>query len=139
MARLDRISVETLEEALDDQEQSREVLRLVAAIIYKCGPSVPMIADWLDVRPATIYRWFDRLEAEPLPRAIRDRQRPGRPSKLTDEERSRLTEALQNSPSAVGYDHPEWTPALVRRFVQDCFDVSYTRRHAQRLLNEGDS
>lgn len=34
----------------------------MVAIIYKRGPSVPMIAEWLDKRERTIYNWLDRLE-----------------------------------------------------------------------------
>jgi hypothetical protein len=31
-----------------------------------------MIAEWLDTREQTIYRWFDRLEEEPIDQAVKD-------------------------------------------------------------------
>ena len=101
MARLENVSVEELEAALDAADGKRETKRLLVAIIYKRGPSAPMIAEWLDTREQTIYRWFDRLETEPIEQAVKDRQRPGRPPKLDDE-----------------------------------FDVEYSRRHVQRLLQD---
>lgn len=50
MARFEEIPVEDLEEALVETGGYREVQRLNAVIIYKRGPSVPMIAEWLDKR-----------------------------------------------------------------------------------------
>lgn len=138
MARLEDISTDELEEALVDIEGYREVQRLLAAIIYKRGPSVPMLASWFDVREATIYRWFDRLETEPICDAIRDGPRPGRPSKLSEQERREFTAALQRPPRDVGYEASEWTHTLVRRYLQETFDVEYSDRHVRRLLSERD-
>ncbi|MFB6140706.1 MAG: helix-turn-helix domain-containing protein [Halosimplex sp.] len=136
MARLEDVAVEELEAALDDATGSRETQRLMAAIIYKRGPSVPMIAEWLDIRDQTIYRWFDRLESEPIERAVRDRERPGRPPKLGDADREAFRNAVREPPTESGYDRPAWTTGLARRFLADEFDVEYSRRHVQRLLNE---
>lgn len=71
MTRLEVISVKDLEEELVETDGYREVQRLITAIIYKRGPSVPMIAEWLDKREATIYEWFNRLEAEPIREGFR--------------------------------------------------------------------
>jgi len=94
MARLENISVEELEAALDDATGKRETKRLLVAIIYKRGPSIPMIAEWLDTREQTIYRWFDRLEEEPISEAVQDRKRSGRPSKLGEAEREAFQEVV---------------------------------------------
>jgi len=136
MTRLETVSVEELEEALDDATESKETQRLLAAIIYKRGPSVPMIAEWFGTREQTIYRWFDRLEAEPVERAVQDRQRPGRPPKLDREAREAFQTAVQRPPGEAGYDHPAWTTALAQQFLEDEFDVEYSRRHVQRLLQD---
>jgi transposase len=136
MARLQNVSVAALEAALDEATRKRETKRLLVAIIYKRGPSVPMIAEWLDTREQTIYRWFDRLESEPVAEAVRDRQRSGRPPKLADADRERFREAVRNSPEAVGYDRTAWTTALAQRFLRAEFDVDYSRRHVQRLLGD---
>lgn len=135
MARLENVSVAELEGALDEATRKRETKRILVAIIYKRGPSVPMIAEWLDIREATIYRWFDRLESEPISQAVKDRQRPGRPPKLSDEHRERFRAAVQNPPADVGYDESEWTAELAQQFLEDEFEVEYSQRHVQRLLD----
>ncbi|MEF8853456.1 MAG: helix-turn-helix domain-containing protein [Haloarculaceae archaeon] len=136
MARLEDVPVEELEAALAEATGKKETQRLLVAIIYKRGPSVPMIARWLDTREQTIYRWFDRLEAEPVEQAVRDRQRPGRPPKLEGSDRETFREAVRSPPADSGYDEPAWTTGLARRFLSDEFGVEYSRRHVQRLLRE---
>lgn len=136
MAKLEDISVRELEEILVEIEGYREVERLLAAIIYKRGPSVPKIAQWLDKREATIYRWFDRLEAQPIDEAIRDDPRSGRPPKLTDKQRETFISLLHESPEEAGYDAATWTPKLVRQHLFEEFDIEYTLRHVRRLMRD---
>jgi transposase len=136
MARLENVSVEELEAALDEATGKRDTKRLLVAIIYKRGPSAPMIAEWLDTREQTIYRWFDRLETEPVRQAVQDRHRSGRPPKLDDDDRTAFQDAVHKPPSEAGYDQPAWTTALAQQFLDDEFDVDYSRRHVQRLLKD---
>lgn len=135
MARLEDIDVESIRSELQTYDQRRPVMRLLTAIIYKQGPSVPTLAEWLNVRPATIYAWFDKLESEPIGEAVLDRQRPGRPPKLTEEERSEFLKALDQSPDDVGLEEDEWKPSLVQEFLEMEFDVSYTERHVRRMMD----
>lgn len=136
MARLENVSVEELEAALDEATGKRETTRLLVAIIYKRGPSAPMIAEWLDTREQTIYRWFDRLEEEPIRQAVQDRHRCGRPPKLADDDREQFQDAVHKPPTESGYDQPAWTTALAQQFLKDEFGVEYSRRHVQRLLKD---
>lgn len=136
MARLENVSVEELEAALDEATGKRETKRLLVAIIYKRGPSAPMIAEWLDTREQTIYRWFDRLEEEPIRQAVQDRHRSGRPPKLDDDDRAAFQDAVHKPPTEAGYDQPAWTTALAQRFLEEEFGVDYSRRHVQRLLKD---
>lgn len=136
MAKLDGISVDELHDALEDATEKKAVQRLMVAILYKQGPSIPMIAEWFDMRERTIYDWFDRMESEPIEDAIRDKSRPGRPPKLTDEQRAAFERALEDAPSDHGYETTRWSPMVARQFLREEFGVEYTRRHVQRLLNE---
>lgn len=136
MSRLEDVRIEELDAALEVASGKREILRVVAAILYKRGPSVPMIAEWFDVREQTIYRWFDRFEGEPVERAIRDRPRSGRPPKLDDADRKAFRRAIRQPPTAVGYDEDSWTAELAQDFIADEFGVDYSRRHVQRLLDD---
>lgn len=134
MGKIEHVDVTELEAALDRVDGKKETIRLLTAIIYKRGPSVPMIAEWLNVREGTIYRWFDRLEEESIETAIQDRPREGRPSKLSQTQRETFRSAVREPPSEVGFDAPAWSPETAREFLNERFDVDYTKRHVQRML-----
>lgn len=137
MPRLEDVPADSLRSELESLDEHRPLRRLLAAILYKGGPSVPDIADWLDVREATVYAWFDRLEeAEDLGEAIRDRPRPGRPAKLPPEERDVVLRQLAEPPSAAGLDATEWDVELARGHLAAEHGVEYSPRHVRRLLAE---
>lgn len=136
MGHLDGISVEDLHEALGEVEGKRPTQRLLAAIAYKNGVTQTELAEWHGVRRRTIYNWLRRLSREPIERAVRDDRRPGRPRKLSDEQRELLGRTLHEPPGEAGYDAEGWTPRLVRRFVAETFDVDYSTPSCRRLMRE---
>lgn len=140
MARLECIPLEDLRDQFEEFDEKRPMLRLVAAIVYKQGPSVPTIAEWFDVRVATVYGWFDRIESEPdLASAVRDRPRSGRPVRLSGEDRREFLALLREPPEAADVDAPEWTPRLARDVLRESYGVEYSLRHIRRFLDEAES
>lgn len=73
---------------------------------------------------------------EPLEQAVHDNHRSGRPRKLTEEQQKPLEITLHMSPIEVGYDAPAWTPALIRYYIRETFNVVYSQPSCQRLMNE---
>lgn len=139
MGRLENISAEQLRGYLEKVEKKAETLRLVVGINYKNGITQTELADWYGVSRTTIHNWLDRLErldSEPFEAVIRDDQRSGRPSKLTESEREELFSVLQKSPSELGVDAPAWSPPLVRAYILEEFDVEYSLRHIRDLMND---
>ena len=85
MGHLDKISVEKLQEALDNVDGKKPTQRLLAAIAYKNGVSQTELAEWYDVQRRTIYSWLKRLDtAESLEQAVSDAHRSGRKRKLSE-------------------------------------------------------
>jgi transposase len=136
MAKLENVSIEELEAALDEVETKQETQRLMVAILYKRGPSVPMIAEWFDMRDDTIYSWFARLEERPIQDAITDDHRSGRPPKLNESAFETFESAVNEPPAESGYEQPAWSTALAQRFLREEFDVEYSYRHVRRLLKQ---
>ena len=136
---LESVSLADLRDALADTPDRNGAIRLMAAIIYKNGPSVPTIAAWLDRRPGTIYRWFERMEDEPLQTAVLDRSRPGRPRKLDEHERAAFDAAIARDPAESGFSAPKWTPQLAQTYIERKYGASYSLRHVRRLLEEAGS
>ena len=55
MVRLENVSLDKLRSALDNVESKKPTQRLMIAILYKQGHSVPTIAEWYEMRENTIY------------------------------------------------------------------------------------
>ena len=136
MDHLAEMSVDDLHAALAEVEGKRPTQRLLAAIAYKNGVTQTELAEWHGVQRRTIYNWLTRLDRGPIAQAVRDDHRPGRPRKLTADQQEHLHQALDGTPTDVGFDAPAWTPGLVRRFVADRFGVEYSMPSCRRLLRE---
>ncbi len=73
MDHLDEISVEELQDALDNAEGKKPTQRLIAAIAYKNGLTQTELAEWYGVQRRTIYSWLKRLVGlESLEQAMTD-------------------------------------------------------------------
>lgn len=136
MVDLDHVSAEDLRATLDDVEAKTPALRLVVALNHKHGISQTEIAEQYGLARKTVYNWLTRFEDAPVREAIDDADRPGRPPRLPDDERSRLADRLREPPRAAGYDAESWTPWLVRDLIATEFDVEYSIPHVRRLMRE---
>lgn len=117
-------------------DDGKAVKRLVAAIAYKQGQSPADIEETFGFSKNNVYEWLDRFEERGLEEALYDESKPGRPSRLTDEQREELEAVLHESPEEVGYDVQAWTPQFVQHWINEHFDIEYTQRHVRRLMDD---
>ena len=137
MNHLDEISVEDLQDALDNVEGNKPTQRLLAVIAYKNGVTQTELAEWYGTGRRTIYSWLMRLDTdEPLDQAVSDNKRTGRKRKLSDTQQNEFEQTVHEPPTEVGYDAPAWTPALVQKFLDETNGVEYSYPSCRRLLKE---
>lgn len=136
MGKLDGIAAATLRDRLARTSDPKAVRRLMIALAYKDGESVATLSRRYGLPKSTIYYWLDRFEERSMDAALEDESRPGRPRKLTDEERRALESDLEGPPGSHGHDATEWSPALVRHHIASAYGVEYSLGHVRRLLRE---
>jgi len=137
MDHLDEISVEELQDALDNVERKKPAQRLLAAVAYKNGVTQTELAEWHDTGRRTIYSWLMRLDTdEPLAQAVSDAHRSGRKRKLSETQQKEFEHTVHEPPEEAGIDAPAWTPALVQEFLEDSYGVEYSYPSCRRLLKE---
>lgn len=106
------------------------------ALAYCDAVSVETLSERYGIPRSTVYSWLDRFENEPIAEAIRDEHRPGRPARLTEQERKQLARALQLRPAAFGFSDKSWTPELVQEYIRQQYHVSYSLGHVRRVIRE---
>lgn len=114
---------DVLYEALADASTGKAAKRLMIALAYKDGVSVETLSERYGIPRSRVYYWLDRFEATSIDDAIQDEHRPGRPSELTDEERSELRTNVAQSPQMVGFNATSWSPELIQECVADEYGV----------------
>lgn len=135
MGLLESVSTTALRGALDRATGAKAAKRLMVAIAYKDGVDVETLSERYGIPESTIYYWFDRFEDAPIDEAIVDEQRPGRPPKLSADQRATVAEWVRASPRDQGLDAEEWTADLLRERIHETFGVSYSVGHVRRLLD----
>lgn len=136
---LEGVTLEELRRTLAEVEGKRATQRVMAGISYKDGVPQTTIAERHDVSRNTVRNWLERLERledEPVEEVLHDAPRPGRPPKLTDDQREQLCETLSRPPREAGVDATAWTPSVAQRYIADAYDVEYHVRHVRRILDD---
>jgi transposase len=136
MDRLDDITLEELQELREQTEGEIPRERVLAAIGRKQGDEVDRLAERHGVVEKTIRNWLDRFDEEPIEQAPYDQPRPGRPSKLADDQREELFDHLQEPPTERGYDQQAWSTKLLLHHVRVEYGVEYSKGHARKLMGK---
>ena len=110
-----------------------ETRRLKALELRDAGWSQLQIAAALGVTPGAVSQWLRRANLEGR-EALRHRRDPGRTSRLTQDQITRLMALLTGSPQAVGLQCDAWTRGLVKDLILREFGVSYHPAHVSRLV-----
>jgi len=118
MGRLDDITLGELQELREQAEGEIPREQVLAAIGRKQGDELETLAERHGVVEKTIRNWLDRFAREPTEQAPYDDDRPGRPSKLDEEQREQFFEQLQQPPTELGYDQQAWSPRLLLHHVK---------------------
>jgi transposase len=128
MGKLEELDVDQLKAALDEVTSAKGAKRLMVALAYKDGVDVDVLSDRYSIPQSTIYYWLDRFEERGIEGALEDEQRPGRPPKLTAEQRAEVESWLTDPPEGI----KEWTARQLQQRIAEEFDVEYSTAHLHR-------
>src|SRR5438067_490444 len=112
-----------------------ERTRHLAANMFNQQMESKQIAALLGVDDQTVRHWR-RLYLRAGRGALDSGRSPGRPRKLSGEQRQQLLELLRLTPKACGIDSYLWTTKLIARLVLERFGVRHHHDHIGVLLHE---
>jgi len=93
------------------------------------------IAAALDVTPGAVSQWLTAAR-KGGPDVLRAQPRPGRPTRLTPEQKRLIPDFLGHGAEAYGFRGEVWTCPRIAKVLRQEFRVSYSRSQVSRLMKE---
>lgn len=115
--------------------EAREWRRLRALELKGRGWHQRDIAEALGVCEETVSRWLARARGGG-PEALLAHPSPGRPPRLSPEQKRLVPEFLWHGAEAYGFRGRVWTRARIARVIEEELGVHYHKGHVGKLLKE---
>jgi len=140
MKQLKISDAETMILALQDEirrsDESRYDHRLHGVLLVAQGISCREAAGVLGDAPRTVENWVHRFERSGFA-GLTEGERPGRPSRLSQEQVAEMETALRQTPRAAGVEGGGvWDGKTLSRYLDQKFGVDLKARQCQRLFRQ---
>lgn len=124
-----------LQDEIRRSYEARYDHRLHAILMVAQEMSCRQVAQLLGDSPRTVSYWVRRFETEGLS-GLADADRPGRPSKLNQDQIQSIQRALRSHPSTYGIAGNLWDGKLLSHFIDQQFGIQLGVRQCQRLFRQ---
>ncbi len=91
-----------------------------------------ILAIW-KISPQSVYNWLNEFLVSRWD-SLEDHKAPGRPPRLTQSQKRKLSEWIEAGPEACGYASGCWTSILIQDLIYQKFQVLYNRFYVCELL-----
>lgn len=112
-----------------------ETRRLLAAKLLQEGKDVRKVGRLVGAAPSSVSRWKQELDEGGL-EALKAKPHPGRPARVSTEQKKQLEQVLLKGPLAAGFATDLWTLARVARVIEREFGVRYHPGHVWYILRD---
>jgi transposase len=110
-----------------------EKRRRRAIQLLEKGMTLSAVAQQVGSSVSSVFRWQQTFQKEGE-KGLNCRASPGRPAKLSEQEKKRLVSLLLKGPLAFGYSTDLWTTRRVAEVIRKTFGTHYHPNHLWRLL-----
>lgn len=104
--------------------EALEMRRRIAVRMLQQGKGIREVSRAVGVSAASVSRWNKVLQDQGW-EALRAKPHPGKPSRLTPEQKERLAEILRQGAKAAGFPTELWTLQRVAQVIEREFGVRY--------------
>lgn len=111
----------------------RTVKRISAIIMVAEGYIQKDIADVLGVSCESIRIWIKKYLTDG-PEGLRSNKSPGRPSKLTKNQKKELEKIIEDGPQKAGFSAACWRSPMIQQIIHQKFNVFYSVYYISELL-----
>jgi transposase len=127
--------IKAVEEFAASARSVREFKR-AQAVLYKAkGMSLEQIAQLLGVHWSTAQRYIARYKKRGIA-SFKDKPRPGREPKLTEEARKKLLKAALKDPRLFGFLKNNWSLGMLRLYIKKETGIDISEVQIWRVLKK---
>jgi transposase len=113
--------------------QQLERRRRQAIQLLKAGQHLSAVARALSASKSSVFRWYEAYKTKGRA-GLRPHPTPGRPPKLSEKQKQRLTKLLLAGPLASGHRTDLWTLKRIAQVIRKQFRIHYHPNHVWRVL-----
>jgi len=124
-----------IRQEISRNDEARYDHRLHGVLLVANGMSARQAALWLKESERTLQRWVNRFEEIGFA-GLQEGDRPGRPSRLTEEQWRSLEEDLRRSPRDLGFTQVLWDGKLLAERLRLQYHVKLGVRQCQRMFRQ---
>lgn len=124
-----------LQDEIRRNDTSRYDHRLHGVLLVAQGLTCPQVSVLLGDSPRTVVNWVQRFEAGGFA-GLSEGERPGRPSRLNEQQLAKVESALRGSPEQFGLPTRMWDGPILSEFLRSQFGVQLKARQCQRLFRQ---
>jgi len=110
--------------------------RRQAIALLRAGKTYRTVAQTVKASLSSVVRWYQAYRQKGL-KELRARPSPGRPCRLSKQQRERLRQLLVAGAGKAGYATDMWTLQRIARLIKKQFGVRYTTVGVWKLLRMG--
>jgi len=116
----------------DDADMAR---RFQAMFLLLDGYSKDIVASIVGISKRELIRWIHAFNDGGID-GLYPYPKPGRPCRLTAEQKQELDKDLQRNPRDLGFDSAIWDGKMIKHHIEQKFDVHFEVRRVQAMMHE---
>lgn len=124
-----------LQQELRTTDDTALCRRILAILEVGGGRPISKVAELFGVSRQSIYSWIESYGPEHDPKALSDRERPGRPRLWTEEIDAALQEGLRWQPDKWGYQAVVWTVPLLQYWLSEHTGLTFSETTIRQRLH----
>lgn len=123
---------------INNDPQGRFIFRLCSLKMFLNDPtlSTESLGRLMQTSPRSIANWIKWINSEGNIEILRDREKPGRTAKLTEEQMDHLRVAIQKHPTESGLDVNLWDGKSLSHYIKKKFGKDLEVRQSQRIFKK---
>jgi transposase len=124
-----------LQDEIRRSEESRYDHRLHGVLLVAQGGTCPEVGRLLGDAPRTVEYWVRRFEAKAFA-GLTERQRTGRPRRLSEAQLREVGRALRQTARDLGLTGTPWDGKTLSAWIEQRFQIQLGVRQCQRLFRQ---